>query len=135
MVQEGLIKLNDPVDKYLPSNVKVPQYNGQKITIEDLATHTSALPENPPNLCPAFAKANPQTPDEKVQFAFDLTGCTNNYTFDQFYQGLSNTTISREPGSKFEYSNFGMGILGNILTLKSNMSSYDELVTKSILNI
>ena len=49
MVQEGLIKLNDPVDKYLPSNVKAPQYDGHKITIEDLATHTSGLPEYPPN--------------------------------------------------------------------------------------
>jgi serine-type D-Ala-D-Ala carboxypeptidase/endopeptidase len=66
MVQEGLIKLNDPVDKYLPSNVKVPQYNGHKITVEDLATHTSGLPEFPPNYCPGFAKANPQTPDENI---------------------------------------------------------------------
>lgn len=38
MVEEGLIKLTDPIDKYLPSNVIVPQYNGHKITIEDLAT-------------------------------------------------------------------------------------------------
>ena len=56
MVQDGLIKLNDPVDKYLPSNVKVPQYNGHKITIEDLATHTSGLPEFPANYCPDFLK-------------------------------------------------------------------------------
>lgn len=134
-VQEDVIKLNDPVDKYLPSIIKVPQYNGHRITFEDLATHTSALPENPPNFCPSFAEANPQTPDEKVQFALDLTGCIKNYTFDQFYQGLSNTTISREPGLKYEYSNFGLSLLGNILILKSNMSSYDELVIKKILNV
>jgi CubicO group peptidase (beta-lactamase class C family) len=134
-VQEGLIKLDDPVDKYLPSNVTAPQYNGHKITIEDLATHRSGLPEVPPNYCPAFAEANLQTPDEKVQWTRDLTDCSKNYTFDQFYQGLSNTTISREPGSKYEYSNFGVSLLGNILTLKSNMSSYDELVTKKILNV
>jgi CubicO group peptidase (beta-lactamase class C family) len=134
-VQQGVIKLNDPVDKYLPSTLKVPQYNGYKITFEDLATHTSALPDNPPNLGPAFTEANPQTPDEKVQLVFDLTRCTYNYTFDQFYQGLSNTTISREPGLKYEYSNFGSSLLGNILTSKSNMSSYDELVTKKILNV
>jgi CubicO group peptidase (beta-lactamase class C family) len=135
MVQEGLIKLNDPVDKYLPSNVRAPQYNGHKITIEDLATHTSGLPEYPPNYCPAFAKENPQTTDEIVQFVQDLTSCTKNYSFEQFYQGLSNTTISREPGLKYEYSTFGSALLGNILTLKSNMSSYDELVTKRILNV
>jgi CubicO group peptidase (beta-lactamase class C family) len=134
-VQQGVIKLNDPVDKYLPPTLKVPQCNGYRITFEDLATHTSALPDNPPNLCPAFTEANPQTPDEKVQLVFDLTRCTYNYTFDQFYQGLSNTTISREPGLKYEYSNFGSSLLGNILTSKSNMSSYDELVTKKILNV
>ncbi len=43
---------------------------------------------------------------------------TKNYTFDQFYKGLSNTTIPREQGSKFEYSTFGAVLLGNILTLK-----------------
>ena len=131
MVQEGLIKLNDPVDKYLPSNVKVPQYNGHKITIEDLATHTSGLPEFPPNYCPGVAKANPQSLEEQVK----LMSCTKNYTFDRFYQGLSNTTIPREPGVKLEYSTFGLALLGNILTLKSNMSSYDELVAKRILNV
>ena len=135
MVQDGLVKLNDPVDKYLPSNVKVPQYNGHKITIEDLATHTSGLPEFPSNYCPSFFKVNPQTPDEKVQLQLNLMGCTKNYTFDQFYQGLSNTTLPREPGLKVEYSTFGSALLGNILTLKSNMSSYDELVTKRILNV
>ena len=38
MVNEGLVNLEDPIDKYLPANVTVPQYNGHKITIEDLAT-------------------------------------------------------------------------------------------------
>src|ERR671919_2375698 len=50
MVNKGLIKLDDPIEKYLPSNVPVPQYNGHKITIEDLATHTSGLPDIPPVL-------------------------------------------------------------------------------------
>ncbi|HEY7080484.1 MAG TPA: serine hydrolase domain-containing protein, partial [Nitrososphaeraceae archaeon] len=136
-VQKGLIKLDDPVDKYLPSNVKVPQYNGHKITIEDLATHRSGLPEVPPNYCPDFAnsEANVHTPDEKVKWTRNLSDCSKNYTFDQFYQGLSNTKLSREPGSKYEYSNFGVALLGNILVSKSNMSSYEELVTKKILNV
>jgi len=135
MVKEGLIKLNDPIDKYLPSNVTVPQYYGHKITIQDLATHTSGLPEFPPNYCPSFAISNAQTIDAKVQHLRNLMSCTKNYTFHQLYQGLSNITIPREPGSKYEYSTFGMGLLGHILTLKSNISSYDELLTKRILNV
>ena len=135
MVEEGLIKLTDPIDKYLPSNVIVPQYNGHKITIEDLATHTSGLPEFPSNYCPSFQKANPQTTDDKIQLTLNYMKCTKNYTFDQFYQDLSNTTIPREPGLKYEYSTFGSALLGRILTLKSNMSSYDELLEKRILTV
>lgn len=37
LVNKGLIELDDPIEKYLPSNVTVPQYKGHKITIEDLA--------------------------------------------------------------------------------------------------
>ena len=45
MVNKGLVKLDDPIEKYLPSNITVPQYNGHKITIMDLATHSSGLPD------------------------------------------------------------------------------------------
>ena len=92
MVEDGLIKLNDPIDKYPPPNVTIPQYKGHKITIEDLATHTSGLPEFPSNYCPSFAISNAQSIDDKVQRVRNLTSCTQNYTFDQLYQGLSNTT-------------------------------------------
>jgi len=135
MVEDGLIKLNDPIDKYLPPNVTIPQYKGHKITIEDLATHTSGLPEFPSNYCPSFAISNAQSLDDKVQRVRNLMSCTKNYTIGQLYQGLSNTTLTREPGSKYEYSTFGTGLLGHILTLKSNMSSYDELLTERILNV
>jgi D-alanyl-D-alanine-carboxypeptidase/D-alanyl-D-alanine-endopeptidase len=134
MVNKGLIKLDDPIEKYLPSNVTVPQYKGHKITIEDLATHTSGLPEFPNNYCPSFDPAKTAVVDS-AQYRKDLFNCTKNYTFDQLYQGLSNTTITREPGTKVEYSTFGSGLLGHILTLKSNMSSYDKLLAYNILNV
>ena len=47
MVKRGIVNLDDPIEKYLPSNVTVPSYNGHKITLEDLATHTSGLPDLP----------------------------------------------------------------------------------------
>jgi hypothetical protein len=108
---------------------------GHKITLENLATHTSGLPEFAPNYCPSFFKENPRTPSDEIQLQIRLAGCTKNYTFDQFYQGLSNTTVTREPGTKVEYSTFGSALLGNILTLKSNISSYEELLTKRVLNV
>ncbi len=134
MVNKGLIKLDDPIEKYLPSYVIVPQYNGHKITIEDLATHTSGLREFPDNYCPSFDPAKTGVQDS-IQYRKNLMNCTKNYTFDQFYQALSNTTLSREPSSKVEYSTFGIGLLGHILTLKSNMSSFDELLDHYILDV
>ena len=88
MVNKGLVKLDDPIEKYLPSNVTVPQYNGHKITIMDLATHTSGLPDWPDNLCSEFDSGK-----TAVQFRINLMDCTKDYTFDQLYQGLSNTTL------------------------------------------
>ena len=134
MVNKGLIKLDDPIEKYLPSNITVPQYNDHKITIEDLATHTSGLPEFPGNYCPSFDPANREVVDS-VQYRKELMNCTKNYTFTQFYQALSNMTLSREPGSKVEYSTFDIGLLGHIITLKSNMSSFDQLLDHNILDV
>jgi serine-type D-Ala-D-Ala carboxypeptidase/endopeptidase len=133
MVNKGVVNLEDPIEKYLPSNVTIPQYNGHKITIEDLATHTSGLPEFPDNYC--LIPDTSQTNSSSIEYRIDLMNCTNNYTFNQFYQGLSNTIISREPGSQFQYSTFGIGLLGHILTLKSNMSSFDELLEHNILDV
>lgn len=96
MVNQGLIKLDDPIEKYLPSNIKVPQYNGHMITVEELATHTSGLPNWPSNYCPSF---DPTTTafQHSIQYRKNLMSCTKNYTFNKFYQALSNTTLSREP--------------------------------------
>ena len=133
MVNDGLIKLDDSIDKYLPSNVTVPSYNEHKITIEDLATHTSGLPEFPNNYC--LVPNTSETNSSSIEYRIDLMNCTNNYTFNQFYQDLSNTTLVREPGSQFQYSSFGIGLLGHILAMKSNMSSFYELLDHDILDV
>jgi serine-type D-Ala-D-Ala carboxypeptidase/endopeptidase len=91
--------------------------NGHKITIEDLATHTSGLSEFPDNFCLSFDPAKTAVQDS-VQYRKDLFNCIKNYTFDQFYQGLSNTTIPRKPRSKVEYSTFGICLMGHIFNLK-----------------
>lgn len=122
MVKQGIVNLSDPIEKYLPTTVKVPQFSGQKITLEDLATHTSGLPEFPPNFLNNNGQINP------------------NYNATLLYQALSNTTLTRAPGSQFQYSSFGMGLLGQILVLRSgggddSSISYEQLVKDRILNI
>jgi serine-type D-Ala-D-Ala carboxypeptidase/endopeptidase len=112
LVKQGLVNLDDPVEKYLPSNnVTVPTYNGHKITLMDLATHTSGLPDFP-------------------------AGWVRNHTYttQQVYNFLSNTTLSSQPGLKAEYSDIGMGLLGHILSLRAGVS-FDKLVKDRILNV
>jgi len=35
MVKQGLVNIDDPIEKYLPATVKIPTYNRYKITLED----------------------------------------------------------------------------------------------------
>jgi serine-type D-Ala-D-Ala carboxypeptidase/endopeptidase len=133
MVNHGLVNLDDPIEKYLPTSIKVPTFNGQKITLENLATHTSGLSEFPSSHC--VSNFNGTDDDEdSIQARLFFIECDKNYTFDQLYQDLSNTTLIREPGLKFEYSTFGISLLGHILALKSGMP-YDRLLEERILNV
>jgi CubicO group peptidase (beta-lactamase class C family) len=115
MVQRHEVALTDPIAKYLPPDVRVPERNGRQITLEDLATHTSGLPRLPNNMKPADP-ANPYA----------------DYSIDQLYQFLSNYTLSRDIGSQFEYSNLGGGLLGHILARRTGMD-YEALVRSRIL--
>jgi serine-type D-Ala-D-Ala carboxypeptidase/endopeptidase len=134
MVNRGLVNLDDPIEKYLPTSIKVPTFNGQKITLENLATHTSGLSEFPSSHCVSNFNGTDDDDEDSIQARLFFIECDKNYTFDQLYQDLSNTTLIREPGLKFEYSTFGISLLGHILALKSGMS-YDRLVEERILNV
>lgn len=100
MVRKGIVKLDDPVQKYLPEGVKMPILDGKTITLEHLVTHTSGLPRMPDNFMPADP-ANP--------FA--------DYSESQMYKFLEGHKLRRPPG-QYEYSNYGMGLLGHFLARK-----------------
>jgi D-alanyl-D-alanine-carboxypeptidase/D-alanyl-D-alanine-endopeptidase len=117
MVQRQELSFYDPIEQFLPENVTAPTYDGRSIQLIDLATHTSGLPSLPDN----FAPANEYNP-----YA--------DYTLEQMYTALSETTLKRRIGAAYEYSNFGMGLLGQILALHSGMS-YEELVESRITNV
>jgi len=119
MVTQGIVNLNDPIEKFLPPSVNVPQFNGKKITLEDLADHTSGLPEWPSNV-----------------WLNNTVGDINpNYNATQLYQALSDTKLTREPGSQVQYSSFGIGLLGHILSLKSGGIPFEQLVKDRILDV
>jgi len=115
MVQRGEVALDDPVAKYLPPEVKVPERAGRKITLRDLSTQTSGLPRLPDNLHPKDP-ANPYA----------------DYTVEQLYQFISGYTLTRDIGEKYEYSNLAVGLLGNALARRAGMD-YETLVRTRIL--
>lgn len=42
MVQKGEVSATDPISKYLPANVKMPERSAKSITLQDLATYSQA---------------------------------------------------------------------------------------------
>ena len=110
----GELNLDDPIEKYLPQQVKVPSFNGKKVTLRHLANHTSGLPRLPSDM------------DDDAYNPYD------GYTEQKMYEFINGYTLDREPGSKFEYSNVGYGLLGQILSLH-NKSNYEEMVTRNVL--
>ena len=108
------IKLEDPVKQYLPSIIAVPQYEGKKITLEHLATHSSGLPRMPDNFHPA-----------------DPTNPYQDYTVEHMYAFLVGCKLTSEPGSSSEYTNLGVGLLGHSLSLAAK-TDYESLVIQKI---
>lgn len=116
MAQRGELKLDDPVAKFLPTTVKMPERNGRRITLVDLATHTSALPRLPGNMRPQ----DPMNP-----YA--------DYTQEQLFSFLSSYELPRDIGARYEYSNLGFGLLGLALARRAG-TSYESLVVSRICN-
>jgi CubicO group peptidase (beta-lactamase class C family) len=114
MVDDGEVKLDDPISKYLPLSVKAPTRNGRQITLADLATQISGLPRMPDN----FTPKNPNNP-----YA--------DYTVGQMYDFLSHYQLQRDIGESYEYSNLGVGLLGHILALRAG-TNYEALVVRRI---
>jgi CubicO group peptidase (beta-lactamase class C family) len=115
MVQKGEVALTDPVAKYLPERVKVPERNGKKITLADLSTQTSGLARMPNNLRPK-----------------DMANPYADYTVDQMYEFLSGYQLPRDIGEKYEYSNLGVGLLGHALARRAGLE-YEAMVKARVL--
>ena len=112
-VERGEVALTEPVAKFLPASVRVPE-RGRAITLGDLASHVSGLPRLPSNMTPKDAN-NPYA----------------DYTVEQLYAFLSTHQLGRDVGAQYEYSNLGGGLLGHVLALRAGMS-YEALVEARI---
>ncbi len=111
MVVKGEVKLDDPLQKYLPEGITAPARNGKFIKLVELSNHTSSLPRLPTN----FNPANPSNPYV-------------DYSAKQMYDFLNSYELTRDIGSEYEYSNYAVGLLGQVLAEKNEMTYEDLLI-------
>lgn len=112
LVEKGVLKLDDPVEIYLPEIKNLNGYSEtHKITFFQLATHTSGL-EREPSLKDTL-KYKPPDWESSVLHCIPAT--------------LVKTT----PGKRYNYSNIGYAILGLALE-RAAKKPYTALVTENI---
>jgi serine-type D-Ala-D-Ala carboxypeptidase/endopeptidase len=96
-VERGAMNLDDPVADAAPDLAPALEFEGRGIRWIDLATHTSGLPRIPANL--------------------DLGGLNpyGGYGEKELKEFLATRPLKRRPGTMYEYSNLGSGLLGYLL--------------------
>jgi CubicO group peptidase (beta-lactamase class C family) len=114
LVQEGKVRLSDPVEKYFPEVNKIQGRppGAPPVTLVQLATHTSGLEAEPENL-------------EKY-----LQGSVSDWE-KVLIAALPQTRYADEPGTLFAYSNIGYAILGAALSRAAGQP-YVEYVKQRI---
>jgi CubicO group peptidase (beta-lactamase class C family) len=123
LVDEGKLKLDDPVEKYLPDfagqmmlgyrqgDTYIAKKPSRPITLRDLLTHTSGLPDGP----------LPDSAERDARPSTTLAESSRNY---------GRRRLSFEPGSKWSYSNAGINTLGRVIEVASGTSYENFLKTR-----
>ncbi|PKH25267.1 D-alanyl-D-alanine-carboxypeptidase/endopeptidase AmpH [Enterobacterales bacterium CwR94] len=114
--EQGRLNLNDPLSKYAPPGRHVPMMDGQRITLMNLATHTSGLPREQPG-----GAAN------RPVFIWP--------TYSQRWNWLNNNNLTSPPGSVASYSNLAFDLLGDALAVaggKPYPALFQQLITRPL---
>ncbi len=111
LVEEGKVKLDQPITTYLPDYRKE---TGDKVTVHQLLNHTSGIPSY-------------TTPEFFAEFSRD------SYELGEFVLKFVSGDLQFEPGSQFSYNNSGYHLLGVIIE-KVTGKSYAEVLKTRILD-
>jgi CubicO group peptidase (beta-lactamase class C family) len=117
MAETGLVALDDPLERHLPAAASMPT-RGRSTTLADLASHRSGLPHVPAPLLLRGLTTERRDPYARWDAA-------------RVEAQLARTRPRSAPGQRFQYSNWGVGLLGHALALRAGMS-FGELVQTRI---
>jgi CubicO group peptidase (beta-lactamase class C family) len=112
LVVENLIRLDEPVATYVPelAGWRGPTTDGPPLTVRHLVSMESGLPTDDP-----WADRHVDLPDEGMDALID--------------EGASFTWT---PGTRFEYSNLGWGLVGRVIERVAGMKP-QQLITERLL--
>jgi CubicO group peptidase (beta-lactamase class C family) len=113
MVAQHKVKLDEPVRELLPPGT-VAKPEGAEITLLDLATQSSGLPRMPDNFHPA---------DAQDPYA--------DYRPANLYEFLAKHGVSKPADARFNYSNLGLGLLGQALANRAAVA-YPQLLAAEV---
>ncbi len=108
--EQGRLRLDDPVTRYLPWFTMRGYTQNDPVTIEHLLSHSSGLPKEAP--FPYY-----------TTFAYP--------SVDQLMAALPEQSVVFEPGLAYKYSNLGYALLGLIVSAISGQT-FPEYVHKQI---
>jgi len=111
LLEQGKLSLQDSVQQYI-TDYPHKQY---KITLENLLTHTSGIPD--------YLQLD--NPDPYIE--------RRDFTPEQLISSFKDLPIQFAPGSRFSYSNSGYVLLGRIIE-KVSGESYEGYIQKHLLN-
>jgi CubicO group peptidase (beta-lactamase class C family) len=112
----GAINLDSTVQTHFPKLKLSPNEKGDSVgalTLRQIAHHTSGLPRYPENL---------NRVDGEPILGFSE---------QELNEGLLRAKLEHKPGTKWLYSNFGYGVLGETMKRATN-KSYDELLSEYV---
>ena len=137
----GKLKLDDPVNQYLPFEVVNPNYPDESITIRQLANHTSSIQDTDlydqksylakeivPDSLLSIVEETFNPPDQKVsirEFLEALLVPGGAYYTEDCY-------LKAKPGSKFEYSNIAATLAALVLEMATN-TPFDQFTAQHVL--
>jgi CubicO group peptidase (beta-lactamase class C family) len=109
LVDAGKLALDDPIEKYLPDFQQQTDTNGTHYaaTIRQLMAHTSGLVPNPPTRRSGWPIGGP------------LDDFWLQQNLPEIVQTIARSQLRFEPGSKFEYSNSALFVLGRVIEVVS----------------